>query len=73
MKHVKVVKRDERSRHAARQAEASNISKGEAKNPEREMAAIISQWITEFRDKQRADSQRMAATLFGLPTTAARP
>ncbi len=71
MKHVKVVKRDERSSYAAQQAEA-NISKGETKNAEREVAAIISQWVSEFRQKQRAESQRMAANLFGLSAAANR-
>ncbi len=70
MKHVKIVKRAERSRDAAMQAETNNTIKGEAKNPERDMAAVIAQWITEFRHKQRAESQRMAANLFSLPTTA---
>ncbi len=72
MKHVRVVKREERSRHAAEQAGASNTGKGEATNTEREMAAVISQWVSEFRDKQRAESQRMLANLFGLPATAGR-
>ena len=70
MKHVKVVKRAERSHHAAVQVEAKSTGKGEAKNAEREVAAVISQWVSELRNKQRAESQRMLANLFGLPATA---
>lgn len=72
MRNVKVVKREERSRHAAEQAEASATSKGTATNADREMAAVISRWVGEFRYKQRAESQRMLANLFGLPTTVSR-
>lgn len=72
MKHVKVIKREERSRHAAVQAETSNTGKGKAMNAEREVAEVISEWISEFRNKQRAESQRIFANLFGLPATASR-
>lgn len=70
MKHVRVVKRDERSRHTAEQAEASSTSKGKVKNAEREMAGVISEWIDEFRSKQRAESHGIVANLFRLPATA---
>lgn len=70
MKHVRVVKRAERSRHAAVPAEASSTRKGAAANAEREVAVVISQWVSELRHKQRAESQRMLANLFRLPATA---
>ena len=72
MKHVKVVKREERNRYAAEQAEAGSTAKGESGNAEREMAVVISQGVGEFRHKQRAESQRILANLFGVPVTAGR-
>lgn len=70
MNHVKVVKREERSRPAAVQAETGNTGKGEAKKAEREVAVVISQWVSELRNKQRAESQRIVANFFGPPATA---
>ena len=72
MRHVKVVKREERNRRAAAQAEAGGTAKGETRNAEREMAVIISRWVGEFRRKQRAESQRIVAEFFGVPVTASR-
>lgn len=68
MKHVKVVKRAERSRNvAAPPAEAGETDKGVAKNREREAAATISRWVTELRDKRRAETRRALASFFGVP------
>lgn len=72
MKHVKVVKREERSRRATELAEAGGTVKREPRNAEREIAAVISRWVGEFRHKQRAESQRNVAILFGVPATVGR-
>lgn len=72
MKHVKVIKREEQSRRAAEHAEAGSTAKGKPRNAEREMAVVILQWVDEFRHKQRAESQRIAAKLFGVPMTVSR-
>ena len=72
MKRVKVVKREDRSRHTAEQAEAGGTAKGEPKDAERDTAAVISQWIGEFRHKRRAESRHAISNLFGVPATAGR-
>lgn len=66
MKSVRVVKRDERGRrHAAGQAEVDGKSK-KATNPEREVAAAVTQWVSELRHKRRVESGRTFADLFTL-------
>lgn len=63
MKSVRVVKRDERGRrHAADQAEVDGKSK-KTTNPEREVAAAVTQWVSELRHKRRVESGRTFADL----------
>ena len=68
MKHVKIVKRDERSRRqVAGQAEVNSKSNGTTNNPEREVAAAVMRWVSELRHKRRVESERTFADLFMLP------
>lgn len=59
MQRVRIIKRDERSRRqAVQQAEVSENNKVATANPERELAAVVMQWVGELRRKQRAELQR---------------
>ena len=64
---IKVIKRDERNRQQQPAAEAATERKS-AQEAARDMVATVSQWVTEFQQKRRAETAQAIKTIFSDPT-----
>jgi hypothetical protein len=64
---IKVIKREERNR----QRQATKEVKSERKSPQeaaRDMVSTVSQWVSEFQQKRRAETAQAFKTLLGDAT-----
>ena len=57
---IKIIKRDDRSR--VRKASAASSKK--QPDPTRKMSATVSGWVSDFKQKSKAETETLLATFF---------
>lgn len=63
---IKVIKRDERSRHAA--GAEDTAAKKTTQEAARDMVATVSGWVNEFQQKRRSETRQAIKTVFSDAT-----